>query len=40
MDFVVGLPRAQSGVDVVWVIVDKLTKSALFLPVQVAWSLE
>ncbi len=35
MDFIVGLPRSQSGADAVWVIVDKLTKSAHFLPVQI-----
>ncbi len=34
-----GLPRAQSGADAVWVIVDRLTKSAHFLPVQMTWSL-
>ena len=31
MDFVVGLPRAQGGYDAIWVIVDRLTKSAHFL---------
>ena len=33
MDFVVGLPRTPSGKNSVWVIVDWLTKSAHFLPV-------
>ena len=32
--FVVGLLRCQSGYDAIWVIVDRLTKSALFLPVK------
>ena len=31
MDFVVGLLRCQSGYDAIWVIVDRLTKSAHFL---------
>ena len=34
MDFVVGLPRAQGGYDVIWVIVDRLTKSAHFLAIR------
>nr|XP_025692657.1 uncharacterized protein LOC112794905 [Arachis hypogaea] len=35
-----GLPRTRSGVDAVWVIVDQLTKSVQFLPIQVNYSLE
>ncbi|XP_038711753.1 uncharacterized protein LOC120005947 [Tripterygium wilfordii] len=31
MDFVTGLPRSRKGYDFVWVIVDRLTKSAHFL---------
>nr|GEV06317.1 putative reverse transcriptase domain-containing protein [Tanacetum cinerariifolium] len=31
MDFVSGLPRTPSGYDTIWVIVDRLTKSAHFL---------
>ena len=31
MDFVFGFPRTARGHNVVWVIVDRLTKSALFL---------
>ena len=34
MDFVVGLPKTQKGYDSIWVIVDRLTKSAHFLPVK------
>jgi hypothetical protein len=33
MDFIVGLPRTSKGHDSIWVIVDRLTKSAHFLPV-------
>nr|GEZ96381.1 putative reverse transcriptase domain-containing protein [Tanacetum cinerariifolium] len=32
MDFVTKLPRTSSGHDAIWVIVDRLTKSAHFLP--------
>ena len=32
MDFIVGLPRVPSGQDAIWVVVDKLTKSAHFVP--------
>ena len=34
MDFIVGLPHTFRKHDVVWVIVDRLTKSAHFLPIQ------
>ena len=40
MDFVVGLPKTTNGHDVVWVIVDRLTKSAHFLPIKITYSLE
>ncbi|GJX00693.1 putative reverse transcriptase domain-containing protein [Tanacetum coccineum] len=33
MDFVTKLPRTSSGHDTIWVIMDRLTKSAHFLPV-------
>jgi hypothetical protein len=38
MDFIVGLPRAQSGYDSIWVIVDRLTKVAHFIPVKTTYS--
>ncbi|GKC92670.1 putative reverse transcriptase domain-containing protein [Tanacetum coccineum] len=34
MDFVTKLPRISSGHDIIWVIVDRLTKSAHFLPMR------
>ena len=37
MDFVVGLPCSRDGYDSIWVIVDKLTKSAHFLPVKATY---
>ena len=38
MDFVVGLPKTQKGMDSIWVIVDRLTKSAHFLPVKTTFN--
>ena len=40
MDFVVGLPKTSTGFDSIWVIVDRLTKSAHFLPVKVTYALD
>ncbi|GKE07363.1 putative reverse transcriptase domain-containing protein, partial [Tanacetum coccineum] len=40
MDFVSGLPRTPSGYDTIWVIVDRLTKSAHFLPIKKMDSVE
>ncbi|GJS25449.1 putative reverse transcriptase domain-containing protein [Tanacetum coccineum] len=34
MDFVTKLPRTSDGYDTIWVIVDRLTKSAHFLPMR------
>ena len=40
MDFVSGLPRTRAGFDAIWVIVDRLTKSAHFLPIRMTYTLE
>ncbi|GJU30538.1 putative reverse transcriptase domain-containing protein [Tanacetum coccineum] len=40
MDFVSGLLRTPSGYDSIWVIVDRLTKSAHFLPMKKTYSIE
>ena len=34
MDFIIGLPRVQQGYNALWVIVDRLTKSAHFIPIK------
>ncbi|GKE40975.1 reverse transcriptase domain-containing protein [Tanacetum coccineum] len=34
MDFITKLPKTSSGYDTIWVIVDRLTKSAHFLPMK------
>ncbi|GJZ88197.1 putative reverse transcriptase domain-containing protein [Tanacetum coccineum] len=40
MDFITKLPRTSSGYDTIWVIVDRLTKSAHFLPMRENDSIE
>ena len=38
MDFVIGLPKTPKGMDSIWVVVDRLTKSAHFLPVKTTFN--
>jgi transposase InsO family protein len=38
MDFIMGLPRTQSGYDSIWLIVDRLTTVAHFIPVKTTYS--
>jgi hypothetical protein len=38
MDFITGLPKTSKGYNSIWVVVDRLTKSAHFLPVKVTYS--
>ena len=40
MDFISGLPLTPTKKDSVWVIVDRLTKSAHFIPVRTNYSLQ
>ncbi|GJX23340.1 putative reverse transcriptase domain-containing protein [Tanacetum coccineum] len=40
MDFVTKFPRTSSGHDTIWVIVDRLTKSAHFLPMREDYKME
>ncbi|GJW70941.1 putative reverse transcriptase domain-containing protein [Tanacetum coccineum] len=40
MDFVTKLPKTSTGHDAIWVIVDRLTKSAHFIPIQATDSME
>ena len=40
MDFVSGLPKSLGGNDAMWVIVDRLTKSAHFLPIRTTFTLD
>ncbi|WVZ75945.1 hypothetical protein U9M48_023957 [Paspalum notatum var. saurae] len=38
IDFIVGLPRTQKGYNSIWVVVDRLTKVAHFIPVNTTYS--
>jgi hypothetical protein len=40
MYFVSGLPRGEKRNDVIWVIIDRLTKSTLFLVVKITYSVD
>jgi hypothetical protein len=35
MDFVVDLPKTLNGHDAIWVVIDRLTKSAHFIPIKI-----
>ncbi|GJU99040.1 putative reverse transcriptase domain-containing protein [Tanacetum coccineum] len=40
MDFITKLPKTSTGHDAIWVIVDRLTKSAHFIPIRTTDSME
>ena len=40
MDFVVGLPRTKANHYAIWIVIDRLTNSAHFLPINEKFSLE
>ncbi|KAA0050100.1 DNA/RNA polymerases superfamily protein [Cucumis melo var. makuwa] len=40
MDFLFGLPRTSRGYDGIWVIVDRLTKTARFIPIKATSTLD
>ena len=40
MDFITKLPKTRRGVDTIWVVVDRLTKSAHFLVIKESSSAE
>jgi hypothetical protein len=37
MDFIVGLSHTSRGYNSIWVIVDRLTKSAHFIPISITY---
>src|SRR5207244_11998448 len=39
MDFIVGLTRTKKGYDSIWVVIDRLTKTAHFIPVRTRYSI-
>ena len=40
MDFILDIPKTTNRYDTIWVIVDRLIKSAHFLPIRMTFSLE
>lgn len=40
MDFVTNFPRTPKGLDLIWVIVDKLRKYAHFIPINIRYRLD
>ena len=40
MDYVIGFPRSSKGHNAIWVIVDRLTKSAHFIPIKNTYAMD
>ena len=40
MDFIVGLPKTHKAYTVIWVVIDRLTKSAHFLPGKATYTVD
>ena len=40
IDFVVGVSKIESGKDAIWIIIDRLTKFAYFIPVKISSSFD
>jgi hypothetical protein len=40
MDFIVGLPLTAHRFDLIWVIVDRLSKSAHFIPIHINYNVQ
>ena len=40
IDFVFGLPKSSTNHDLVWMIIDRLTKTAHFIPILMTYSID
>ena len=40
MDFVTALPLTRKKFDAIWVVVDRLTKTAHFIPIRLSYKVE
>ncbi|GJR17358.1 putative reverse transcriptase domain-containing protein [Tanacetum coccineum] len=40
MDFIMKLPKSSQGYDTIWVIIDRLSKSAIFVPMRETYPME
>ena len=40
MEIITGFPRPPQGYDVIWVVVDRLMKSAYFIPIRINYSMD